>query len=117
MNQQREYEFKAVKSVINGKWMVFESLEIVEETKRVRGSMEKDVAERLARQMTEYHHAMVHLTDSWVSASGGTEMPTKTRSGIRVQYVYNAQAGQHAHLNCESDMIMTDAEITAAFQM
>ncbi|MEE9159908.1 MAG: hypothetical protein V3U60_16175 [Gammaproteobacteria bacterium] len=116
MAVKRGHKFQAVESAINGKWMVFEVVDIDENAKRVRGSMREEVAERLARQMTEYHAVIASGADSWVVGNGGTEMPTKTRNGILVQVMYNAKTGQHAYLNCDSDTIMTDAEVTSAFQ-
>ncbi len=50
----------------------------------------------------------------WVPASGGTEEPYLTRSGIRVLYVWHTGTCEHAYLNVDTDIIMTPAEADAA---
>ena len=50
----------------------------------------------------------------WVPASGGTEEPYKTRSGIRVLYCWHTGTGEHAWLNVDTDIIMTPDEADAA---
>ncbi len=52
----------------------------------------------------------------WVPASGGTEEPYKTRSGIRVLYCWHTGTGEHAWLNADTDIIMTPEEADAAHQ-
>lgn len=52
--------------------------------------------------------------DNWVPACGGTEKPYVTRGGKRVLYVYQASTGKHAWLDCDSDIILTDAEADAS---
>jgi hypothetical protein len=52
----------------------------------------------------------------WVPASGGSEQPYKTRSGIRVLYCWNTGTGEHAWLNVDTDIIMTAEEADAAHQ-
>ena len=47
---------------------------------------------------------------NWVPACGGTETPFYTRSGKRLLYVYQPTTGDHAYLDCESDLILTDEE-------
>lgn len=51
--------------------------------------------------------------DSWVPASGGTELPFKSRSGKRLQYVWQPSTGQHAYLDLDSDIILSDEEAEA----
>lgn len=51
----------------------------------------------------------------WVPACGGSEKPFLTRSGIKVLYVWHTGTGAHAYLDVGSDMIMTPAEVDAAF--
>ena len=79
-------------------------------------------AERL-RQTTATLHELIdkHNTemeksiklDSWVPASGGTELPFKSRSGKRLQYVWQPSTGQHAYLDLDSDIILSDEEAEA----
>ena len=46
----------------------------------------------------------------WIPASGGTETPFMTRSGARLLYCYQPRSGNHAYLDCGSDMILTFEE-------
>lgn len=55
--------------------------------------------------------------DVWVVAHGGEEPITTTRSGIRVQYMWNFALQQHRYLNVDTDTIMSSSEVDAAFQM
>lgn len=50
---------------------------------------------------------------AWMPAAGGTEQPFYTRTGHRVQYVYQASTGRHAYLDMGRDIIMTDKEAQA----
>ena len=52
----------------------------------------------------------------WTPASGGTETPFLTRSGRTLLYCYQATTGQHAYLDCGTDMILTDEEAALALQ-
>ena len=54
--------------------------------------------------------------DNWVPACGGTEVPFVSRSGIRMQYLYQPSTGLHAYINCDTDIIMTDDEASLALQ-
>lgn len=47
----------------------------------------------------------------WVPANGGTEKPFKTRNGMRVLYCWHTGTGDHAYLNCDTDIIMTQEEV------
>jgi len=51
---------------------------------------------------------------AWTPASGGREEPFRTRSGRRLLYCYQASTGKHAYLDCDTDVILSDAE---AFNM
>lgn len=55
--------------------------------------------------------------DSWVPACGGTETPFKSRSGRRLQYVWQPSTGQHAYLDVDSDTILSDEQAEAYMQM
>ena len=50
----------------------------------------------------------------WLPASGGTEVPFRTRTGRRLLYVYQPRSGAHAYLDCDSDIILAEAEVEAA---
>jgi hypothetical protein len=52
--------------------------------------------------------------DGWIPACGGTEVPFLTRSRKTLLYVWNPKTGDHAYLDCGTDMIMTDEEARAA---
>ena len=55
--------------------------------------------------------------DNWVPACGGTEVPFKSRSGRRLQYVWQPSTGYHAYLDVDSDIILSDEEAEACLQM
>ena len=48
----------------------------------------------------------------WVPACGGQEEPMTIR-GVRVLYCWNTGTGEHAYLNLDTDIIMTDEEFEA----
>jgi hypothetical protein len=52
----------------------------------------------------------------WEPAANGTEVPTKYRSGHTLLYCYNALLGKHAFINCETDHMVTDAELDLIFK-
>jgi len=54
---------------------------------------------------------------NWVPACGGTELPFTSRSGIRMQYLYQASTGKHAYIDLGQDRIMTDEEAMVALGM
>lgn len=51
---------------------------------------------------------------NWVPACGGTEQPFTTRTGRRLLYVWHTGTGQHAYLDCNTDIILDDKEAQAA---
>ena len=55
--------------------------------------------------------------DNWVPACGGTELPFKSRSGKRLQYVWQPSTGQHAYLDLDSDIILSDEEAEACLAL
>lgn len=50
---------------------------------------------------------------AWVPACGGTETPFTTRTGKVLLYCYQASTGNHAYLDCGTDIILSDAEARA----
>jgi hypothetical protein len=46
--------------------------------------------------------------DNWIPACGGTEEPFVSRSGKRLQYVWQPSTGQHAYLDLDSDTVLSD---------
>ena len=64
---------------------------------------------------------MTELTDSvgdhWVPACGGTERPTRTRTGSTLLYMWNTTQGEHAYYDCERDIFLTDDEARAVFAL
>jgi hypothetical protein len=51
---------------------------------------------------------------NWLPANGGTEQ-VFNRSGWRLLYVWQPLTGRHAYLDCDRDVILTDAEALAIF--
>ena len=47
---------------------------------------------------------------AWLPANGGTELPFVTRSGRRLQYLWQPTTGNHAYLDCDTDLILDDEE-------
>ena len=64
---------------------------------------------------------MTELTDSvgdhWVPACGGTEQPTRTRTGRTLLFMWNTTKGEHAYYDCELDIFLTDDEARAALAL
>lgn len=58
----------------------------------------------------EYMMARVGRADRWVPANSGNETPFTARSGRRLLYCWNPATSQHAYLDCDNDIILTDAE-------
>ncbi len=50
------------------------------------------------------------MRDAWLPACGGSEVPFSTRNGYRLLYCYNPASGQHAYLDCNTDVILTFEE-------
>ena len=57
------------------------------------------------------------LNDNWLPACGGTEEPFVSRSGKRLQYVWQPSTGQHAYLDLDSDTILSDEAAEAALAL
>lgn len=54
---------------------------------------------------------------NWYPACSGTETPFISRSGIRMLYCWQPSTGNHAYLNCDTDIIMTQEESEAAMML
>jgi hypothetical protein len=50
----------------------------------------------------------------WIPACGGTETPTKYRSGKTLLYMWNAVTGQHAFYDVVADVFLTNEEAVEA---
>ena len=48
----------------------------------------------------------------WVPACGGTEQPFVTRTGYRIQYMWQPSTGRHAYLNLDTDVIVDDSSLS-----
>lgn len=53
----------------------------------------------------------------WFPACGGTETPFLSRSGKRLLYCWQPSTGNHAYLDCGSDIILTPEEAAQAMQL
>ena len=51
---------------------------------------------------------------AWYPACGGEEKPFTSRSGLRLQYLWQPSTGRHAYINCDTDIILSDEEARAA---
>jgi hypothetical protein len=51
---------------------------------------------------------------TWLPASGGTEEPFLTRSGRRLLYVWQPSTGDHAYLDLQTDLILSNEEAQLA---
>lgn len=69
----------------------------------------KSVAELLNERTARAEQGM------WLPACAGSEVPFFTRSGRRLLYVYQPSTGKHAYLDCQTDLILDQAEADAAF--
>ena len=63
--------------------------------------------------MTTLEFDMARGTDRWVPACGGTETPFRSRSGVRLLYCFNHALAQHAYVNVDTDMVLTNEEAFA----
>lgn len=65
--------------------------------------MENETANRVVERIA-------HRRQYWVPACGGTEKPFKSRSGVRLHYMWNPGTGEHAYLNLDTDIFLTNEE-------
>ncbi|HNU12560.1 MAG TPA: hypothetical protein PKJ45_14535 [Rubrivivax sp.] len=57
------------------------------------------------------------IQETWVPGCGGTEKPTRTRSGRLLLYMWNRAAGEHAYYDCERDLFLTNEEAREALAL
>ena len=57
------------------------------------------------------------LQGNWYPASNGTETPFNTRTGRRLLYCWQPSTGDHAYLDCGTDLILSDAEAAEALAL
>lgn len=50
----------------------------------------------------------------WVPACGGTEVPTRTRTGRKLLYMWHTTTGEHAYYDCDRDVFLTQEEASVA---
>ncbi len=50
----------------------------------------------------------------WLPACLGTETVFRTRTGRRLLYCWQPSTGNHAYLDCDTDLILTDEEARLA---
>lgn len=51
---------------------------------------------------------------NWYPACGGSEKPFLTKSGFRLQYMWQPSSGNHAYLDLDRDMILSTEEAMIA---
>jgi hypothetical protein len=49
-------------------------------------------------------------SDNWYPANNGIETPFITRTGHRLLYCWQPSTGNHAYLDCGTDLILSDEE-------
>jgi hypothetical protein len=54
---------------------------------------------------------------NWYPANGGTEIPFISRTGKKLLYVWQPSTGNHAYLDCGTDLILSDEEARLALAM
>lgn len=67
-----------------------------------------------ARKRIDYHCAVALRVDNWLPACNGTETPFIARSGKRMMYCWNPATDQHAYLDLNCDMILSNEEAQIA---
>lgn len=55
--------------------------------------------------------------DHWVPACGGTETPTRTRTGRTLLYMWNSTKGEHAYYDCDRDLFLSNEEACSALAL
>ncbi len=51
---------------------------------------------------------------NWYPANGGTETPFISRTGKKLLYVWQPSTGNHAYLDCGTDLILSNEEASWA---
>tara|TARA_B100000749_G_C18450038_1_gene475937 strand:+ start:13393 stop:13761 length:369 start_codon:yes stop_codon:yes gene_type:complete len=72
--------------------------------------------QKVARGQAEFARAVHDGLDAWVPASSGTELPGRSKSGRRVLRVYNPRRMRHAHLDLDTDAILSEEDSDDAQQ-
>lgn len=62
----------------------------------------------------EWESVVSMKLDAWIPANGNSEVEFVSRSGIRMLYCFNPSTGDHAYINCGTDMVMSDEDSAAA---
>jgi hypothetical protein len=52
--------------------------------------------------------------NNWHPANGGTEEPFYTRSGKRLLYCWQPSTGDHAYLDLDNDLLLSDEQAREA---
>ncbi len=65
------------------------------------------VAERIDAQQAKAEQG------DWRPASNGKEKPFFTKSGRKLQYLYQPATGRHAYIDCATDIMLTHDEAWA----
>ena len=68
------------------------------------------MANQELNQTVEFAMARMARADRWVPACGGTETPFKTRTGRTLLYCWNAASGDHAYLDVDTDIILSNED-------
>lgn len=50
------------------------------------------------------------LNDDWIPAAGGKEEPFTTKDGRKLQYMWNPSTREHAYLDLNTDILLSDDE-------
>lgn len=68
------------------------------------------VAEVIAQENRRMDSIAEKSQGDWIPACNGTEVPFMSRSGRKLLYCYQASTGDHAYIDCGTDMLLSDAE-------
>lgn len=69
--------------------------------------------EKIQQRRAEDFQAFTNSKD-WFPACGGTEIPFTSRSGKRLLYVWQPSTGNHAYLDLDSDIVLSDEDARQA---
>jgi hypothetical protein len=68
----------------------------------------------LIRNTDEFENAVEQNLDAWVPGCGGHETEFTSRRGVRLLWCYNPARAEHAYVNLDTDMVLSDDEANAA---
>lgn len=54
------------------------------------------------------------MSDNWIPACGGTEVPFVTRTGRTLQYMWNTVTGEHAYYDVRGDIFLDNEDARLA---